>query len=374
MSLQEYRTRRFRQWLAAMLLAVAGMSNATIHPAQAAAPPLSQELNRVFADEGAESMLAAYQHSRAAGFASVSESDLDTRRLASDLANAGQLETAEALLRLNVEVHPDSLSARKRLARLLLQRHQPEAAVAQYEQVLHLAPEDKDARYALYHLNGRWPGPFPAVVLVHILGGLLGIAAGFLAMAARKGRGWHARAGQVFVYAMITMSVSASMRALGRLPDEWINFWMGLVALYLVLSSWHAIRRPAGAVSVHSLRAFAMFAVIAVIGLLDVARRGGFFAAPALVFGSVMVIAAIGDWRLLRSGVLSGKGRLIRHLWRMGMAMFIAVASFFLGQTQVFPFAIQESGVLAVPALLVLLMILYWAIRYRFARSHAVPS
>jgi hypothetical protein len=40
--------------------------------------------------------------------------------------------------------------------------------------------------------------------------------------------------------------------------------------------------------------------------------------------------------------------------------LFIAANSLFLGQPQVFPKAVQKSGLLMVPALLILALLLFW--------------
>ena len=46
------------------------------------------------------------------------------------------------------------------------------------------------------------------------------------------------------------------------------------------------------------------------------------------------------------------------------MALFIAVGSFFLGQSQVFSLGIRQSGVLVLPVALVALTLAYWMGRY----------
>jgi hypothetical protein len=62
-----------------------------------------------------------------------------------------------------------------------------------------------------------------------------------------------------------------------------------------------------------------------------------FPAAPYFVFGSVALLFAAGDIRMLVRGGVSGPKRIVRHLSRMSIAFFIAAASFFLGQQKVMP-------------------------------------
>ena len=65
--------------------------------------------------------------------------------------------------------------------------------------------------------------------------------------------------------------------------------------------------------------------------------------------GSVMLLAAAGDIRMLVGGGVFGAKRIVRHLWRMSFGFFIATGSFFLGQQQVFPAWLRGSSVLLYP-------------------------
>lgn len=54
---------------------------------------------------------------------------------------------------------------------------------------------------------------------------------------------------------------------------------------------------------------------------------------PALGFalGAVALLSALGDARMLLARSIQWVYRIARHLWRMCFALWIAVASFFLG-------------------------------------------
>lgn len=47
--------------------------------------------------------------------------------------------------------------------------------------------------------------------------------------------------------------------------------------------------------------------------------------APYFVFGALALLSAAGDVRMLVRGEVSGTNRIVRHLWRMSVAFFIAV-------------------------------------------------
>jgi hypothetical protein len=93
-------------------------------------------------------------------------------------------------------------------------------------------------------------------------------------------------------------------------------------------------------------------------GMLD-----GIPSPPLFMFGVIGALGAALDARLLRAGSIQGKHRIARHLWRMTFAMWIATASFFLGQADEFPEAIRKPALLAVPVLWVLGMLVYSLIR-----------
>jgi hypothetical protein len=90
-----------------------------------------------------------------------------------------------------------------------------------------------------------------------------------------------------------------------------------------------------------------------------------------LFMGSVCLLAAAGDVRMLVRGGVFGLQRISRHLWRMCFGLFIANGSFFLGQgSKVFPAFVLKTGVLFVPAVLPLLLLIFWMIRVRFTNAY----
>jgi len=86
--------------------------------------------------------------------------------------------------------------------------------------------------------------------------------------------------------------------------------------------------------------------------------------------GSVMLLAAAGDIRMLVRGGVFGAKRIVRHLWRMCFGFFIATGSFFLGQQQVFPAWLRGSSVLFIPALSPLVLLIFWLFRLRFTNAY----
>lgn len=208
------------------------------------------------------------------------------------------------------------------------------------------------------------------MVLFHIFAGLLAITAGAAALFSAKGSPLHRKAGTVFVAAMLVMAGSATYLAAFVHPDR-VNTMVGLLTIYLVCTGYLTLRLPtermrgllvAFMLSALAVGAFALRLGIEATGSPTDTLNG----APApmmFVFGTVAIAGGLLDARLLWAGGIRGAQRLIRHLWRMGFAMFIATASLFLGQPEFFPEPLRHTGLRAIPVLVVILIPLYWLVR-----------
>src|SRR5437763_1767600 len=169
---------------------------------------------------------------------------------------------------------------------------------------------------------------YTPLLIVHIVGGLLGIVSGFIALFARKGSPRHRRAGDVFVIAMLFMGAAGGYVAFTK--SDSVNTIAGVFTFYLVTTAWLTVKRKAnetGALEV----ALLLVALAVGTGAFILGSRVSKGATMYAVFGSIAMLTAAGDIRLLVRGGVSGAGRLLRHLWRMGFALFVATGSFFLG-------------------------------------------
>ena len=216
---------------------------------------------------------------------------------------------------------------------------------------------------------------------VHIAAGLLALAAGFVALFARKGSPLHRRAGTVFVGAMLVMSSTGALMAVFIKPNP-VNVMAGSITFYMVCTAWLAVKRTVAEsrrlltgfmVAALALSAFAWSLVFQAMGHPR-GLVGGVPWPPLAMFGVAALAGGLLDARLLRAGHIEGAHRLARHLWRMGFAMSIATMSFFLGQPKVFPdFLRQNMGLRAIPVLLVLGVVVFWSVKvFRKRRRAAV--
>lgn len=345
-------------------------------PATAELPRLSELLQRTITDEGIDAAVARYRVLREQGFPGARESEGNTNGLGYKLLGKRETRAAIQLFQLNIETHPGSANAHDSLGEAYLAAGERELAIASFERALAIEPNHKSSGTALRRLTGRERPPYRPMLRLHIAGGALGLLSGAAAAILRKGTRRHAAAGNVFFGAMLTMSASAVYVAATSPDGAVINILMGFLTAYLVTTSWWTARRREEATGLFDR--VALLAALAVSsGLLSYGvaaansasgRKDGIPATIYLVFGAVALLAAGLDLRMIARGGVSGPSRLARHLWRMCVALFIAVMSFFQGQPQVFPEAIRESGALGVPGLLVVLLMIFWLVRVRRGR------
>ena len=208
----------------------------------------------------------------------------------------------------------------------------------------------------------------------HFGTGLVALAAGSLAIALRKGGTWHRRSGMVFVYAMIATGITALGIALyeGRPSNTG-----GALLVYLVFTACTAVRplRRAGRQVDIALMVFAVAFAAAGFARAYTAfgspghRIEGVPAGMMLFMATIVLLAAIGDARMIRAGGIQGTRRLARHLWRMTFGLFIASGSFLLGQMKFIPEPIRIVPLLVVLAVSPLVMLLYWMWRVRLKQN-----
>ena len=214
---------------------------------------------------------------------------------------------------------------------------------------------------------------------IHIAAGGLAIVLGAVALLVKKGGTIHRRSGLLFVYSMLVLGVTAALLGFRKSPTDG-NVFGGLMTIYFVGTALITVRP----VSSWTRRSHVAAPTIAVgLALVDIAGGVKAFNSPRGVLdgvpfvmhffiAGVMILAASGDVRIMRSGVPRGGPRLARHLWRMCFALFIAAGSFFSVRERVakiLPEPFTTAPMRALPILLVFGAMFYWLWRVRRRRT-----
>lgn len=217
------------------------------------------------------------------------------------------------------------------------------------------------------------------ITAAHVAPGALAVIAGATALAAPKGRPVHVWAGRIFVVAMgVTSAVGAAL-GLVRAETFYITFHAGILALCLLASGLLAARARSGVMGtgtgfVAVVNGVNVVALVVIGGLA--LRSGqpfrGFAGEDYLFLAGMGLAAAAGDVTLLWRDAISHRHRIARHLWRLCLGFFIAAGSAFSGPgASAFPDAVRQSGVLALPEMVILLLMVFWLARALLARSRA---
>jgi uncharacterized membrane protein len=214
---------------------------------------------------------------------------------------------------------------------------------------------------------------------IHIIAGGLAIVLGAVALLARKGATLHRRSGLLFVFAMLTMGSSGSVLALRQSLTNG-NVLGGFMSAYFVVTALTTVRP----VTVWSRRLdFGALLVALALALIEIGLGVKALASPSgtingvpffmlFFLATITTMAAAGDVRVMRSGVLRGGHRLARHLWRMCFALFIAAGSFFSIRARVariLPEPLTTPGMRALPVALIFVAMFYWLWRVRSRRT-----
>jgi uncharacterized membrane protein len=217
--------------------------------------------------------------------------------------------------------------------------------------------------------------------VLHIGGGAAALLSGVTAVMARKGGRLHRKAGAVFVVSMLLMAVFACYLAI-VIPDQIVNVFISVFALYFVLTAWLTVRREDGAVGpLEKVALFVGVCLCAPFAILSVQLAMGFapifksavpFKGPVLVaiygFTCVLAMAAIGDIKLVLAGGISGVSRISRHLWRMCLGLSLAAGSGFTnGLARLLPGPYHVPTAFFFPQFIPLGLLIFWLIRVRFA-------
>lgn len=217
------------------------------------------------------------------------------------------------------------------------------------------------------------------LTLLHVCCAAVAMISGFMAMALRKGSGLHGAAGTVFFVSLAIASAAGATLAAFVHPNSG-NVMGSTLTFYVVSTAWVAARRRDGKAGL-----FDVGALLFALSIAGIGATWGFEAASSptgmkdrypyffyFIFGSVALLFAASDVRMLVRGGVFGAKRIARHLWRMSFALLFATLSFYPGQGRLFPRWLRETNLLNVPAVLLVGAMLIWL--YRVSVRKRVPA
>jgi len=187
---------------------------------------------------------------------------------------------------------------------------------------------------------------------------------------------------------MLTMAVGAVY--LGIVKHQTGNIGGGIITFYLIGTGWLTARRRKGETSRMDWVALLIPLTLGILIWMNgikVVRSGassqdGVPVGMSFFMGSICLLAAAGDVRMLTRGGVLGVKRIGRHLWRMCFGLFIAAGSFFLGPSnrpfrllsavglgQHLPSALFSTSLYLFLSILPLALLIFWLVRVRFTNA-----
>ena len=198
------------------------------------------------------------------------------------------------------------------------------------------------------------------LMFIHAPAGLTALLSGVGALMTVKGSTQHRLLGKIFGVSMLLMCASAVYIAfLNKTMD---SLFVGLMTFYLVATAWDTAASKEKMIGIFHYAAL-VYALLVGISALLLELKTTDPDAPSL-YGVVIVsiLVIIGDVRMIVQRGIVGAQRLARHLWRMCLALLLAVISFAFQVQKNYPLISQEAALL-IPGTLVLVTMLYWLFR-----------
>ena len=223
-------------------------------------------------------------------------------------------------------------------------------------------------------------------LVLHIGAGVIGLVSGTVAAIARKGGRLHRRAGNLFFVAMLTMAAFAAYLAV-VVPDQLVNVFISAFTAYLVATAWMTVRRKGGGdglfekialvIGIILCAPFAILSFQLATGMTPLFQSAVPFRGPVLVaiyvFTSVLVLAVIGDARVVFGGGIAGVARIQRHLWRMCLGLSLSAGSAFTnGLARFLPGPYHVPPLFFLPQFLPVGLLIFWMIRMRVMGLRAI--
>jgi len=218
---------------------------------------------------------------------------------------------------------------------------------------------------------------YKSLLMLHVSSAAIGLLAGFMAMAFRKGSGLHGAAGTIFFLSMLGMGGAGATIAAFIRPNAG-NVTGGLLVIYLVSTALIAAKRKDWKIGVIDFGSLVFALTIATANttfgiqaaLSPTHLKDGYPAPLFFIFGVIAMLFVVSDFRLIVRGGVAGVQRIKRHLWRMSLALLFATASFYPGQARLFPTWLRATNLLYIPHVLLIGTMFFFL--YRYSRRKGV--
>ena len=203
------------------------------------------------------------------------------------------------------------------------------------------------------------------VWVIHAPAGTVGLVAATVALLASKGGGVHRKAGTYFTISMLIMLISGFIAAIFKESTD--DMFLSAVVIYTVFTAWLTVHHKKNETGILEYVALGWIVAVAIAVLLtttiwrEIETSNSYF-----YLLSFAIFCAMGDVRNLHQAGLSGIQRVIRHVWRVGFSLLWAVLALTDKIVKILGSDVKELPkeqliyIIAFPAILILMIIVYW--------------
>lgn len=219
---------------------------------------------------------------------------------------------------------------------------------------------------------------FNTFLILHIVGGSVGLFTGTINLVRRKGDKKHRLVGKVFAYSMYTAGFSSLV--LSVLHSNIFLFMVGVFTIYLVGTGYRYIflkmlgRVQSPAILDWTISGGMLMAGLLFIGLgIKHALSGNYFGIVFIVFGSLGVGMVKTDFHNYRGRVKAVNYWLLAHLQRMIAGYIAATTAFLVVNAEYSPVALPSVVVWLLPTAILTPVIIALSNKYKVT-SKAVST
>ena len=210
---------------------------------------------------------------------------------------------------------------------------------------------------------------FKALLILHIIGGTIGLLSGLLNLILKKGDKRHKAIGTIFFYALMTAGFSSLVLSVMH-PNHFM-FIVGVFTLYMVSTGRRYIYlKIIGTEEKAKLFDFIITYTMMITGILFIAL-GILNLVKSNTFGIVFIVFGIISLGFVRADLKNYKGKsviknywLTAHLQRMTGGFIAALTAFLVVNAKYFPHQIPLVLYWLLPTFILVPFIVKWSRRY----------
>jgi uncharacterized membrane protein len=212
---------------------------------------------------------------------------------------------------------------------------------------------------------------FKVFLILHIVGGAVGLIAGILNLIRKKGDKKHRLAGKIFLISMLTAGISSMV--LASIHPNYFLFMVGVFTIYMVGSGQLYLKRHNNTTSKDlewtiTILMFIAGILFVGIGVLSL-TKSNLFGLVFVTFGCLGLLFVRQDFKNHRGLSAIKNYWLLAHLQRMTGGFIAALTAFLVVNAKYFPERIPGFIFWLLPTIVLTPLIIKWSRKYEIKKK-----